>query len=321
LTKILTVTVNYRAASLVAHHLPEVLAEQRTLPGSHLVIVDNCSPGDDATQLAALTTNHADVTFIPHDRNDGFSAGNNVGLRWARRHGLAFDALFLLNPDAWPQEGAYRRLADHLFSRPEIGLVGPRLLSEDGRLLRSAHRFHTALSEFEVMVRTTLVSRLLRTKSVAPPPRDTAHRAEWLSGAALMLRRDVVDMLGDMDEGYFLYFEETDYQYKAYRRGWEAWYVPEAVVRHQIGASTGMEESGRHREAMPDYWFRSRRRFFEQAYGRRHADLADQAWLLGARIYCLRQKLLGRDDLGVGATIDRFRANQGKLGSGRPEEA
>jgi GT2 family glycosyltransferase len=137
----------------------------------------------------------------------------------------------------------------------------------------------------------------------------------------MLLPRAVLDRLGPMDEDYFLYFEETDWQLRAARAGLEVWYVPEARFFHLEGALTGQGSAARDESAVPDYWFRSRRRYFEKNHGAAYADRADRAWLAATRFYLLRQRLLRRSDGGRSLALGRFLANRGQPGSGAPGEA
>jgi hypothetical protein len=117
------------------------------------------------------------------------------------------------------------------------------------------------------------------------------QRCEWVSGASLMLRRGVIEAIGLLDEGFFLYFEEVDYCLRARQAGWEVWYVPESRVVHFEGASTGIRTASRRR---PSYWFASRRRFFAKHYGIAGLVAADALWAVG------HASLRARRTLGLG---------------------
>ncbi len=106
----------------------------------------------------------------------------------------------------------------------------------------------------------------------------------------MLARRKMVDEIGLMDEGFFLYFEEVEWCLRARRRGWQVWHAPESHVHHLEGAATGLNSSQRRAA----YWYASRRRYFQEAWGLGGWIAADVCWLAGwAGHQCKR--LLGRD--------------------------
>ena len=111
----------------------------------------------------------------------------------------------------------------------------------------------------------------------------------------MLVRREVYDTIGLMDEGFFLYFEETDFCLCAHRAGWECWYVPEGNVHHIRGQSTGLTEIGSKRR-LPSYWFDSRRRYFIKSHGFPFAVLADVLWISSLSLWRLRRRLQGKPD-------------------------
>ena len=137
-----------------------------------------------------------------------------------------------------------------------------------------------------------MLTRLLSRYVVAPPPPAGPCRTDWLSGACLMVRREVFDAVGLLDEGYFLYFEEVDFCRRAVRAGWSCWYVPAARVVHRVGSSTGWTTARRR----PRYWFDSRRRYFRRHLGATKTLLADVLWTTGYATFRLRRPLQGKPD-------------------------
>jgi GT2 family glycosyltransferase len=107
-----------------------------------------------------------------------------------------------------------------------------------------------------------------------------------------MVRREVFDAIGMLDEGYFLYYEEVDFCRRAARAGWPCWYVPAARVVHRIGSSTGWMTNRRR----PQYWFDSRRRYFRRHLGPAKTLLADALWTTGYATFRLRRPLQGKPD-------------------------
>jgi hypothetical protein len=188
-------------------------------------------------------------------------------------------------------------LVGFLEGRPEVGIAGPRLEDPDGAVQRSAFRFPTVLGELEAGLRLGPATRLLARRVIAPPPPPAACRVEWASGACLLVRRAVFDAIGLLDEGYFMYYEEVDFCRRAARAGWPCWYVPAARVVHLVGQSGGAPTPEAPRRRMPEYWFRSRRRYLRAHLGPARAALADLAWAAGFASFRARQRLQRKPDV------------------------
>src|SRR5262249_24939007 len=152
------------------------------------------------------------------------------------------DYVLLLNPDTVVRPGAIRPLIDFMERHPEVGITGCRLEYPDGEPQRSAFRFPTIWSEFEGGIRVGVLSKLLNREVVAPRVSDEPHPTDWMAGASMLVRRAVFDDIGLMDEGYFLYFEETDFCLRARRAGWPGWYVPASHVVHLVGQASGVTD-------------------------------------------------------------------------------
>lgn len=293
--EVATVIVNYRSADLAADCLRS-LAPERFGP---VVVVDNASPDDSVARLRQLIDdNHWSewCHLVPSEHNAGYAAGNNVGIRYLRQSGARPDYYLLLNPDTIMRPGACQALVDFMEANPRVGIAGSRLEDPDGTPQRSAFRFPSLLGELESGLRLGLVSKLLRREAVAPPVRHVAHATDWVAGASMIVRREVIDQVGLMDEGYFLYFEEVDYCHKAKRAGWPCWYVPTSHVVHLVGQSTGVTDTKREPQPVPDYWFASRRRYFRKSHGALYALLADAVWASSYALWRVRRRLQRKPD-------------------------
>jgi hypothetical protein len=293
--RLLVVVVNYRTADLALDCLRSLAAEAAALPGLRATVVDNASGDGSADRLAAaIRAEGWDrwATVLPLAENRGFSAGNNAAVRPALAAADPPHAVLLLNPDTVVRPGAVTELLRFLADHPDVGLVGPRLEDPDGTPQRSAFRFPTVLGELENGVRLGVLTRLLSRYVVAPPVPDQPCRTDWLSGACLLVRREVFEAAGLLDEGYFLYFEEVDFCRRAAAAGWPCWYVPAARVVHRVGQSTGWGTARRR----PRPWFDSRRRYFRRHLGRGRAVLADVLWAAGYATFRLRRPLQGKPD-------------------------
>ncbi len=278
------IIVNYRTGDLVTDCLASI-AEHATGIPPRTVVVDNASPdGSGATLADTIRARNWDrwATLLPAPHNGGFAYGNNVGIRaaLAERPGVRY--LHLLNPDTLVRAGAVEALAAFLDARPEIGLAGSRLENPDTTAQRSAFRFPTPAGELDAAARFGPLTRLLAPRVIAPEVRDAPHRTDWVAGASLMIRREVLEDVGLLDEAYFMYYEEVEFCRRAALAGWACWYVPESRVVHLVGQASGVVHGQPKRR--PRYWFESRRRYFITQHGRAGAALADLAWLAGAPI-------------------------------------
>jgi GT2 family glycosyltransferase len=204
--------------------------------------------------------------------------------------------VLLLNPDTIVQPGAITSLLQFMDENPKAGIAGSRLEDPDGTAQSSAFRFHSITSEFERGIRIGFITRLLKKQIVALPISDTPTPCGWVAGASMMIRREVFESIGLMDEKYFMYFEEVDFCLTASRAGWPCWYVPSSHVVHLVGAVSQMSDSRKHRKRRPAYWFESRRRFFVKNYGRVYTALADMAYLTAHTLHRVRWKLQGTQD-------------------------
>lgn len=292
--RVLAVTVNFRTAELALRAVGSLQRERNQVADLRAVVVDNASGDGSAERLrAALAEGDLGgwVRLVESPTNLGFGAGNNLALREALASPEPPDFFLLLNPDAALDPGALRTLVRFLVDHPRAGMVGPGTEVGRGNLRGTAFRFPGILNSLDEGLHFGPLTRLLSRWQLAPAPRAEAHRADWLSGGCLLLRRELLLEVGLFDEAYFLYFEEVDLAWRAERSGWESWYVPDARVLHEAGASTGASAGRELVRRMPPYWFESRRRYFLKNRGRLVCLLADLAWAGGNALWNLRRLL------------------------------
>jgi GT2 family glycosyltransferase len=175
----------------------------------------------------------ARVEAVQNDRPLGFAANLNKGVALT-----SGDAVLSVNPDAVPEPGAVAALAAFMVAHPRCGVAGPKMVFPDGRPQPSRRRFPTVTG---TIVRRTPLRKVVSQRrhlhlDEAPPAGPV--QADWMLGGFLLLRRSMLEELGGFDEGFRLYGEDIDLQYRARKAGWERWYVPEAVVRHEHQAET-----------------------------------------------------------------------------------
>ncbi len=293
--RVAVVIVSYRSAALTIDCLRSLQSE-RLHPAYQLnvVVVDNASGDYPAIAESIAREGWGDwVTLVEAPRNGGFAYGNNVGfahavLCWNPHY------LHMLNPDTRVKPGAVGALLAFLEHKPSAGIAGSSFENGDGSDWPIAFRFPTALSELESGLRLGLVSRLLRRWVVPRVMTSWSQPIDWCAGASMMLRRSMLDKIGGLDERFFLYYEETEFCWRARQAGFQTWYVPSSRVIHIAGQSTGLTERGAAPKRLPDYLFESRRRYFLQTLGLRRACVTDLLALAAGALGAAKLVMQGR---------------------------
>ena len=286
--RVLTSIVNYKTPDLTIQSYRSALAQ---LDEGKVIIVDNDSGDgsyDKISNAVALDRVGDRVEVIAAERNGGFGYGNNLAIRRGLAADPTYEYFYLLNSDAFPEEGAIRRLVDFLEGHPEAGIAGSYIHGVDGTPHDTAFRFPTAVGELEGTLRLGVVSRLLKDYQVSMGFPDQVTQVDWLAGCSMMIRRPVLEEVGLFDETFFLYFEETDLCMRARRQGWLTYYVPQSSVAHVGSASTGIQDLDRR---TPRYWFESRQHYFRKNYGDRYLWAANAAWLVGQSLWSVRRRI------------------------------
>ncbi len=298
------VIVNYRTAELTLKCVAALAKERKAGLGFDVVVVDGGSGDGSAEILNEQVAAHFSdfCTFLPLAINGGFGWANNQAILPLLQQDHPPDYIYLLNPDALALPGAVLDLVTALDADPRRGAVGSRLLEVNGAVSGSAFRFPSIAREF---VRGTRFAAVGRALGIAPVmiERDDPCRVDWLTGASVMFRSAALRDVGLFDDGFFLYFEEVELMWRLARAGWECWHIPSSQVTHIGGAATGVDhghaqDTGPKR--LPDYWFRSRKRYFALTGGRWAALLANIAWLCGDTLWKVADMVgMGRGKKGV----------------------
>jgi N-acetylglucosaminyl-diphospho-decaprenol L-rhamnosyltransferase len=220
--------VNFDAGRLLA----DCVASLRREGVDAVVVVDN---GSTDLSLAGLRATDRDAVIVETGRNVGYGAAVNRGAAVTET-----PYVLALNPDAELRPGALAPLVAALEDDAELGLVGPRLLNADGSLYPTGRRFpsrgdaigHAFLSLVAPNNRFTARYKLLDWD------RSGRRRVDWISGACFMVRRDAWEELGGFDEDFFMYMEDLDLCWRAWRAGWAVALEPASEVLHLQGVST-----------------------------------------------------------------------------------
>ena len=187
-------------------------------------MVDNASIQDEAS---FIQKNYPKVTVIRSEKNLGFAGGNNLGIKAAKGK-----YIFLVNNDTIFKDVNVQSLIDRLESSPKIGIVCPKI------------RFSWGNNPIQFTGYTPLSKITVRNKSIGFGEEDrgqynTPHSTPYAHGAAMMIKREVIDKVGLMPECYFLYYEELDWSMMITRAGYEIWYEPACTIYHKESQTTG----------------------------------------------------------------------------------
>jgi N-acetylglucosaminyl-diphospho-decaprenol L-rhamnosyltransferase len=198
--------------------------------GITVLVVDNASTDGSLAEIADLP-----LSLLAQRENLGFSRACNVG--W--RAGTSPFVLFL-NPDAEVDCESVALLASVLESHADVGIVGPRIVNADQSLCFSQRRFPTLRSTFSqaLFLQRVFPAQPWSDEVIRQPTAyDGAQEVEWLSGACLLVRRELLERIGGWDEAFFLYSEDTELCRASWANGFRVRYEPAAVARHAGGAS------------------------------------------------------------------------------------
>ena len=300
--KLLVVIVSYRVTDLTIDCLRSLSGEILRVPGTKVAVCENGTGPEDARRLGeAIVLNGwsdwASLTAI--ETNLGFTGGNNVILREAMKSNNPPEYVLLLNSDTIVLPHALDALVDFMDKNSKVGIGGSRLETPEGEVHISAFRYHTIANEFDRGLRLGIVSKLLSKRLLAPPPPASACETDWVAGASMIIRREVLAKIGLLDEDYYTYFDDIDYCMRARKAGWPTWYVPESRVIHLVGCSTKISDPQKEQVAKrrPRYWYQARARFFTKSYGPVYAALADLAFMAGFAVWRVRRLVQRKPDI------------------------
>lgn len=196
-----------------------------------IVIVDNGS--NDGT-IADITALFPQVVWIKNEKNIGYTRAMNQGLRIAKGKYLV-----QLNPDVIVLKQAFQNLFVFMEDNPTVGICTPKVLSQDGNLQRQCHRSFArpwdVLSYFLKLDRIFPKSRLFGRYLMTYLPENEIAEVAAVSGSCMVIRRDVVNDIGFLDEQFFAYQEDTDFCLRAYKANWRVIYFPKSHILHYGG--------------------------------------------------------------------------------------
>lgn len=227
------IIVNYKTPELTLKALRALFASS-ILP-AQVILVDNASQ-DETPRL--VRQEFPQVNVIESQKNLGFAGGNNLGIKQATQSYLWF-----LNSDTETGKKSMEQMYNYLENNKKVGAVGPQLVYPNGELQSTGGFFPTICNVFYYLFPFTFfLPKSLRKKmrSIALFPQEIGESGlslDYVTGAAIMVRKSVIDQIGGMPEEYFMYFEETDWCFQMRRAGWDLRIINTEPVMHVYGGS------------------------------------------------------------------------------------
>ncbi|HUV87667.1 MAG TPA: glycosyltransferase, partial [bacterium] len=233
--KLSVIIVNYNAGHVIHEAIDSCWRNPPADGELEIIVVDNASSDGSAQALAARD----DIVFIRNRQNLGYAAANNQGLAAARG-----DYFMLLNPDVEVSPGVFDKLVDFLDENPDAGIVGPALVSPAGRLQESYRRFpnllHLVGSRRSLIYRFWPRNPFSRQGFYGNLELDGPVKVDFIAGAAMMFKRELVDFIGPLDPEYFMYVEDADFSRRARDAGYYTYLLPNLAVLHLWGESAAL---------------------------------------------------------------------------------
>ncbi|MHB1000914.1 MAG: glycosyltransferase family 2 protein [Armatimonadota bacterium] len=246
------IIVNWNTCRELRNCLASV--ERDNTGNMEVIVVDNAS-SDNSRQM--VKDEFAQVHLIENTANVGFAKGSNTGISISRGR-----YVLLLNPDSEVQQGSFNALIRFGDENPQAGIFGLKVLNSDGTIQHSCRKAPTLGA---VLFRNSVMGRLFpnnpytREYLMASWDHDKIAEIDWVSGAALVMRRELIDDIGILDERFYMYCEDMDLGYRARQSGWKVMYFPGAVVVHAKGRSSDKDPNRmiiEHHKSMYRYFMK-----------------------------------------------------------------
>jgi GT2 family glycosyltransferase len=235
MSELSVILVNWNAGAELQNTLSALYQALATLPASEVILIDNASTDGSAQ---AATQKFPALTVIYNSTNLGFGAANNIG--FAQAQGCY---ILLVNPDLRITSAALQVMFDFMETHPQASMCGPKVLESDGVTIspwcaRRDPRPWDVFCEYAFLTRLFPRQRLFACYVMGDWDHAANREVNALTGACMLVRREVIQQTGGFDERFFMYGEDIDWCRRIRRDGWQVWFVASAEVQHEGAHST-----------------------------------------------------------------------------------
>lgn len=274
--KVSIIILSYNTRVLLERCLSSLHTAQTARDTWEIIVVDNAS-GDDS--VAAIKKGFPRVHVIENKKNLGFAAGNNIGIKKAKGN-----IILLLNSDTEVSLGTIQEAVRFLLHHPKAGVVTCKLIRPDGSIDIACHRgFPTpwaALSYFSGLEKIFPTSTFFGGYHLGYKDYSEPHEIDSPSGAFFMVKKEVIDKVGLLDERFFMYGEDLDWAYRIKKAGWSIIFYPYVWVLHKKWQSGKGHEDKNRRITSGINFYEAMKLFYNKHY-RKHYPLPVTAVILG----------------------------------------
>jgi hypothetical protein len=264
------IIVNYNSKNVLLNCLSSI-KDQNHKFSFEVFIIDNAS----SENIVELETSFPQFNFIYNEKNLGFAAANNIGIRKSKGK-----YILLLNPDTIVNENSFLPMIEYLEEHSDVGIVGCKIINADGEIERSTHSFPSLLKEFvhanefiKNILRyesrtSSLLKNNLKTKSLDSYwDHNSIKEVDHVTGACMMVKREAIEKAGLLDEAFFLYNEEVEWSLRIKKAGYKSVFLPDSNIIHLFGHSTKQKVQKQTPNKLLVERYRGMFYFFQKHYG------------------------------------------------------
>lgn len=263
--KLSIVIVSYNTKELLLQCLQSVKKAIKGLDNREIIVVDNGSTDGTVEEIRKSKLGIRNLFLIRNKQNLGFAAGNNIGIKRAQGK-----FILLLNSDTLVFPKTLVSMYQYMDTHPEVGVATCRVEFPDGQLDPACHRgFPTpwaSLTYFLGLEKLFPKTKLFGQYHLGFLPMDLLHEIDSPTGAFYLVRREVIDEVGFLDEDYFIYGEDLDWSYRIKQAGWKIIYYPYVKIVH-LKKSSGRESGDKKlRREITSYFYETMKTFYKKHY-------------------------------------------------------
>ena len=221
------IILNYQTKGMTLNCLKSIRETDWSGLEYEIIVIDNNSQ-DSLGEI--LAWQYPEVKFIQNKKNLGMGAGNNIGLARARG-----EYITIMNPDTMVFPDTFKQLHQFMVSHPQVGMVGPKQYNPDRTVQTSCYRWHKLLTPFyrrTPLGKTKTGRQDLARFLMQDFDKSVVKDVDWLLGSFLFMRASALKQVGNFDQRFFMYFEDTDLCRRFWQKHWRVVYYPEARIIH-----------------------------------------------------------------------------------------